>query len=144
MATTQTLAVLTAGTNLEVEDPDTPGTWLDIPEILTMGVIGEPGSFVDTTPIDITTQSRVYISGLKDPPENTMTFNWRDGDANQTSLRDWAIALRTVQFRVTTNNSYVATATIALSGFSTELNDANTQIIGSINYRAKSAWVWTP
>lgn len=144
MSVTTTQAVLTAGTTLEVEDPDNLGTWLDIPEILTLGVIGAPGTFVDSTPIDITTGTRVYTEGLKDPPENTMTYNLRDGDANQTSLRNWAIAQRTVQFRINSSTNVVAQTTVALSGYSVEYNDAGAVVVASVNYRARQAWTWTP
>lgn len=144
MAVTTTQAVLTAGTTLEVEDPDNLGTWLDIPEVLTLGVIGAPGTFVDSTPIDVTTGTRLYTEGLKDPPENTMTYNLRDGDANQTSLRNWAIAQRTVQFRVSSSTNTVAQASVALSGYSVEYNDAGAVVVASVNYRAREAWTWTP
>ena len=143
MATTTTQAVLIAGSNLEVEDPDAPGTYYDLGEVLNVGTIGEPGTFVDVTPLDVTTKSRLYIGGLKDPPENTLTYNWRRNDTNQELLRGWALALRSVRFRITTAHGYVVQALVSLSGFSFEMTDANAQFIATVNYRASEAWSYT-
>lgn len=144
MPVTQTQARIIAGTILEVENPDTPGTFLEIPELTTIGVLGEEGSFVESTPIDIGNNTRTYVSGLQDVAENTLTFNWIGNNANQNALAGWAKALRTVNIRVTMSNGAIFTATVGLSGFqTTEITDANSISQASVTYRPRGAYAVT-
>ena len=141
MPITQTLAKITAGTIIEFEDPDSPATWLEIPEIISLGTLGEQGSFVETTSIDIGDNTRKYIPGLQDVAENTLTFNWRGNDANQNILANWAENLRSVNMRVTFSNAVIFTATVGLSGFSTtEVTDANAPLQASVTYRPSTKY----
>lgn len=141
MTITQTLAKITAGTIIEFEDPDNPATWLEIPEIISLGTLGEQGSFVETTSIDVGDNTRKYIPGLQDVAENTLTFNWRGNDANQNILANWAENLRSVNMRVTFSNAVIFTATVGLSGFSTtEVTDANAPLQASVTYRPSTKY----
>ena len=144
MPVTTTNAVLLAGTIVEFEDPDATPTpaYIEIPEVTNIGAIGTQGSFVETTPIDIGDRTRKYIAGLKDPGENTLTFNWLNNNANQNLLRGWAENGQSIPMRVTMTNGATMSATVALSGFRTEeLADANAPIRATVSYRASSTWV---
>ncbi len=144
MPVTQTQAKIIAGTILEFEDPDAPGIFIEIPEVTTIGVLGEEGSFVESTPIDISDNTRKYIPGLQDVAENTLTFNWRGNDAAQNTLATWAKALRTTSMRVTMSNGVIITATVGLSGFqTTEITDANSVSQASVTYRPSTAYTVT-
>ena len=141
MPVTITQARILAGTFLEIEDPDNVGVWVEIPEVTNIGALGEQGSFVESTPIDVGDNTRKYVTGLQDVAENTITFNWRGADVNQNSLAQWAKASRTVNMRVTVANGAVISATVGLSGFqTTEFSDANAIIQGSVTYRPSTAY----
>ena len=141
MPVTQTQAKIIAGTTLEFEDPDNAGTFLEIPELTTIGVLGEEGSFVESTSIDVGDNTRKYIPGLQDVAENTLTFNWIGDNANQNTLAGWAKNLRSVNMRVTMSNGVVITATVGLSGFqTTEITDANSVSQASVTYRPSTAY----
>lgn len=141
MAVTSTQAVILAGTIVEVEDPDSPGTWVDIKEVVNIGSIGTQGSFVEATPIDITTKTRVYTSGLKDVAENQLTFNWI-ADSGQEQLRTWAQALRNVKMRVIISNGKTMQAEVGLSGFgTTDFADPNGIVQAQVSYRPREEWV---
>lgn len=141
MPVTQTQAKIIAGTILEFEDPDSPGVWLEIPEVATIGTLGEQGSFVEATTVDVGDNTRKYVPGLQDVAENTLTFNWIGNNANQNTLSTWAKALRSVNMRVTMSNGVVITATVGLSGFqTTEITDANSISQASVTYRPSTAY----
>ena len=114
---------------------------MEIPEIVSLGQLGEQGSFVETTPIDVGDATRKYIPGLQDVAENTLTFNWRGDDVNQNTLAGWAESLLSVQMRVTFSNSVIFTATVGLSGFTTtEVSDANAPLQASVTYRPSTKY----
>lgn len=141
MPVTQTQAKIIAGTILEFEDPDSPGVWLEIPEVATIGTLGEQGSFVEATTVDVGDNTRKYVPGLQDVAENTLTFNWIGNNPNQNTLSTWAKALRSVNMRVTMSNGVVITATVGLSGFqTTEITDANSISQASVTYRPSTAY----
>ncbi len=136
-----TVAIIGAGTTLSFEDPDDPGTFLELAEALTIGATGEQGEFVETTPIKATT--RTYIPGLKTPPDKEITGNDVPGDANQETFLQLANDSATVNMKVEYSNGRTGTFSIALAGY--QINEAqNSESLQWTVYGKQSGSVaWT-
>ena len=74
-----TNATLGAGTTLAYESVPGSGTYVNLPNALNIGEVGEEGEFAETTPIANLT--REYIPGLQTPPDKGIVFNDLPGDA---------------------------------------------------------------
>ena len=76
-----TVAKLGAGSVFEFEDPQNPGVWTEVPDMLEIGEVGEQGEFVQTTPISKVVHE--YIKGMQTPPNKTFRTNHILGEAGQ-------------------------------------------------------------
>lgn len=92
-----TVSKLGKGTILRYESP-TPGTFIDLPNALTIGSIGAKGSFVNNTPISA--PDPTFLAGDKEPEEKEFTFNDIPGDSDQEAFLAKAAAGDTWKMQV--------------------------------------------
>lgn len=133
MAVITSQAVLGAGTRLYFTDASTE---YEINEIRSIGTLGTTGSFVDVTPIDVTDNTRKYISGLQDTTENALTFNWIAADPAQSLLRALAQANSSVPMRIEFSNGEQFTWNAELSGFQVNDVPVDDALQAQVSYRA--------
>ncbi|HVL82628.1 MAG TPA: phage tail tube protein [Actinomycetota bacterium] len=93
------MAIGAQGTQLQREDPATPGTYTTVAEVRN---IGGPGLSVDTS--DVTSHDsgpwREFISTLIDPGEVSLDLNFLPDDPTQTALLDDLQARRVGTWRL--------------------------------------------
>lgn len=101
---TKTVAVLASGTIFTFDDPENPGTDLEVEEFVSCGDIGTTGSTVDVTRLDSPDLTMEYIGGMKDPADFELRFHQApDGDpkaANQVLLKAAADASETIEVKI--------------------------------------------
>lgn len=108
-----TVAVIGAGTTLAYESA--PSTFTDLVNALSVGSTGEKGEFVETTPINATTQT--FVSGMLTPPDKEITLNDVPGDADQEDFLTKAKNRETVKMKVTFTNGRSGEFDLVLAGY---------------------------
>ena len=106
------VAVIGAGTMLAYEA--TEGTYVDLPNALTIGSTGEQGSFVENTPISAT--EKIFIDGMLTPPDKEITLSDVPGDTEQEVFLTKAQDRETVNMKVTLANGRIGTYALKLAG----------------------------
>ena len=94
-----TSATIGAGTVVEYSTIAAPTVFLPIPDVLSVGAVGEQGEFVETTPLEATT--REYIGGLKTPDDKQINMNYLPGDSDQQAFITAGRAGDSVNMKVT-------------------------------------------
>lgn len=138
MATTT--ATLGAGSVLSYEDPANPGTYVDLPNALEIGEVGEQGEFVETTPISQTV--REYIAGLETPPDKTIVFNDITGNAAYVAFLAEVDARNEISMRVVYSSDHQATFNVALAGRIMQSPEGSTQNKMSVFGKQSGAAAW--
>jgi hypothetical protein len=132
-------AILVAGTRTYFKIAGSPGDYLEVEGIRSLGAIGATGSYVDQTTLKDTT--RRYVGGLKDTQESTMRLAVYPGDANQDTLIQAAQNTKNASMKIvmppdSNGKQFVAVFDVALSGYQLpEMSDGNTIIEYEISYR---------
>jgi hypothetical protein len=98
MATPATLAKHTMGTKIYVEDPDTPGSFIQAKECTTPPSVGDTAPLVKTTFSDALRET--YITGRGDGDQPTLKFNFIPDDPGQLAIRGYKAAATNFQMRV--------------------------------------------
>lgn len=137
-----TVAKLGAGTVLSFEDPDgSSGVYIDLPNALLLGNVGEQGEFVETTPISQTV--REYIAGLETPPNKTITFNDIPGNTDYENFMDAVRARETINMKVTYTNGRIADFTLVMAGSLMLEPQGNQQLRMQVFAQQSGATTWS-
>jgi hypothetical protein len=122
-----TIPTIGAGTIVSYEPSASPGTWVELPNILNIGEVGSTGEFLDVTPLS--KQEREFIAGMKTPPDKKLDFNDTPGLAAYNTFLTVEVDNNTqVQFKVLYPNNHQATFTVALNGRMMQPAEGNTQL----------------
>ncbi|VUD48429.1 hypothetical protein TDB9533_01232 [Thalassocella blandensis] len=120
------IPMLGAGSKLFYEDPDTPDTYIELPNGLNIGQVGSQGEPVETTPIRAV--AREFIAGLKTPPDKQFTFNHQPGLAAYSDFLDEVDAGKNMKMKVTYPTGDEATFIVAMLGRMMSEPEGNAQL----------------
>lgn len=87
-----------AGSSLFYESTVTPGTYIALPEALSVGETGEEGDFIQSTAMAETTHE--FVQGLKTPPQKTIVMRHKPGDAAYRTFWDHWEATDRINMRI--------------------------------------------
>ena len=108
------VSLVGTGTLLSYEDPDTPDTWIPLPNAVSVGSSSDKGSFVDNSPI--ASPSQTYIAGDEETEQKQIMFNDIPGDAVQEQFLAHARNKRTVNIRLDFPNNRRLTHALVMNG----------------------------
>lgn len=99
------------GTTIARSNSDSPETFTDIPQVATIGDVGQTRALIDTT--NLSSAAREYLKAIKDGQEIELGIQYDPGDSTHAALRtDRDSDSDTgVKFRVTLTNSPAQTIT---------------------------------
>lgn len=109
-----TVATIGAGTVVSYEDPASPGTYIDLCGVLSIGTTGEKGEFVQIDPLCELTPE--FIAGRQTPEDKEITFKDVPGDTDQETFIQRAFDRETVNMRVSFTNGRIADFVVVLNG----------------------------
>jgi|GEM_PF-2922004 len=139
------IPTLGAGTALSFQDPDSQsGEFLVIENALDIGAVGAQGEQVEVTPV--IKKTREYISGLKAPPDRTVTFNHSPGIANYQRYLALVDEGRNILHRVDYLSGDRAEFDVVMLGRQMQSPQGNSQLIMEIfgKQSGDPAWTETP
>ncbi|MCO7225774.1 hypothetical protein [Pleionea sp. CnH1-48] len=109
-------AKVPAGTIFEFEDPATPDTFIKLPNIDSLGEVGQTGTFVEVT--TLVDKTKKYVADRPDAPEKELVFIDNAGDADFKKFLDEAEKGSNVRCKITFPSGRIAeTKSLTLAGW---------------------------
>ena len=130
------------GSKLEIEDPDTPNTFNQFPEVITMGFNRGTRDDIDLTNHDSPPPFTEYVKGFATGAEITFTFNVIPGNTVQQDLEDYWLSETPFKVRIIYNDDDQQTYSFSahLGAYSTQ-HDARDAHRGNATLTCTGAWV---
>lgn len=106
-------AIIGYGTTFEVETAASSGSYFKLGEVSQVTPPNESTDQVDVTHMESASRTREFISGLRDPGEMSVEFNYIPGNATDDFILAWRASGETRSCRIT----YPTTDTDTFPGF---------------------------